>query len=60
MEDEDLARVFNAVIDIKIVSVEISKETKQKYFSQIKANEWSEVVEMTLNAWFAGKEATYV
>lgn len=45
---------------VKMVSVKIPAEAEEKYFSGLKAKDRADLVMQALEAWFAGKEATYV
>ena len=49
-----------APVKAKMVSVKIPAEAEEKYFSDLKAKDRTDLVMHALEAWFAGKEAAYV
>ena len=57
---EEILHPAKAPAPAKMVSVKIPAEAEEKYFSGLKAKDRSDLVMQALEAWFAGKEATYV
>ena len=42
------------------VSIKLSEDIQQKYFTSMNAGQMAEIVKLALEAWFSGKEAAYV
>lgn len=57
---EEILHPAKAPAQAKMVSVKIPAEAEEKYFSGLKAKDRADLVMQALEAWFAGKEATYV
>ena len=57
---EEILHPVKASAQKKMASVKIPAEVEEKYFSGLRAKEWTDLLIHALEAWFAGKEAADV